>query len=94
MQMQFRVVRLSGWRAVVAVLAGLIGLVAVVALLAVGFVFVVLPGIVIATIAYWFLPKPKVRAMGPTGDPHVIEGTFEVAPDDADRKRLEQQTPP
>jgi hypothetical protein len=94
MQMQFRVVRLSGWRAVVAVLAGLIGLVAVVALLAVGFVFVVLPGIVIATVAYWFLPKAKVRAMGPAGDPDVIEGIYAAAPDEAESKRLERQTPP
>ena len=87
--MQFRVVRLSGWRAIAAVLAGLVALVAVIAALAVGFVFVVLPALVIAGIAYWFLPKARIRSMGPPGDPDVIEGTYEVEPEQGERKRLE-----
>jgi hypothetical protein len=91
MPMQFRVVRLSGWRAVLAVLTGLVALAAVIALLAVGFVFIVLPAIVIGSIAWLFLPRPARRPMDPRGEPGVIEGRYEVAPDDGERKKLEIQ---
>jgi hypothetical protein len=86
--MQFRVVRLSGWRAVVAVLFGLAVLAAVAALLALSFL-VVLPVLLVAAIAYRFLPRPTMRPMDRPGEADVIEGTYEVAPDDRERKRLE-----
>ncbi len=86
--MQFRVVRLSGWRAVVAVVFGLAALAAVVALLAVSFL-VVLPVMLVAAIAYRFLPKPKMPPMGRAGEADIIDTTYEVVPDDSERKRLE-----
>lgn len=87
--MQFRVVRLTGWRAVAAILVGLASLAVIAALLVVGFFFVVLPALVVAAIAFRFLPKPKIRPMSPPTDADIIEGTYEVAPEDGERKRLE-----
>ncbi|HEY4123844.1 MAG TPA: hypothetical protein VGM36_04470 [Rhizomicrobium sp.] len=89
MSMQFRMVRLTGWRAVTAILAGLASLAVVIVLLTVGFVFIVLPALVVAAIAWRFLPRARIRSMGPASDPSVIEGTYEVAPEDGERKRLE-----
>lgn len=86
--MQFRVVRLSGWRAVLAIAAGLAVLAAVAALLTVGFLLV-LPVLLVAAIAFRFLPKPRMRPMGRAGEADVIEGTYEVNPDDNDRRRLD-----
>lgn len=88
MSMQFRVVHLSGWRAVLAIAAGLAVLAAVAALLTVGFL-VVLPVILVAAIALRFLPKPRMQPMGRSDGPDIIEGTYQVAPEEADRKRLE-----
>jgi hypothetical protein len=86
--MQFRVVRLSGWRAILAVLAGLIGLAAIVALLVVGFFLVALPALVVAAIAWRLLPRTR-PSVGPVGDAKTIEGVYEVSPDATETRRLE-----
>ena len=78
---------IGGWAKIV---AGLAIFVALIAFLAVGFLFVVLPMIVLAPIIYWFMPKRKVFfvgspwATGPTNDAKqsapgdIIDGEFRV----------------
>ncbi len=86
--MSFRVVRLSGWRAALAVLLGLAVLAAVAALLALSFI-VVLPVLLVAAVAYRFLPRSRMPPMGRTGEMDIIEGTYEVVPERSERKQLE-----
>lgn len=82
-----RAVRLFGWRAVASILAGLTVLVAVAAFLALGFLFIVLPTMVLGAVAYYFLPKPPSRsvenskAAERTGSTTIIDGTYKVTND-------------
>lgn len=82
-----RAVWLSGWRAVAAIVAGLTVLVAVAAFLALGFLFIVLPTMVVGAVAYHFLPKCASRTVGNlkaadrTGNTTIIDGTYRVAND-------------
>jgi len=84
-----RSVRLSGWRAVVAVAAGITALVAVTAFLALGFLFIALPALAIASIAYYLLPKRPNRALGSSnsaersGNTTITDVTYRVTHDDA-----------
>jgi hypothetical protein len=88
-RIRVRAVRLSGWRAVATVVAGLMVLVAVAAFLALGFFFIVLPTMVLGTVAYYFLPKPPSRSVGNsnaaerTGSTTIIDGTYKVTNDAA-----------
>src|ERR1700677_4641703 len=76
-----------GWAAISVGLA----IFAVIGLLAVGFLFLVLPVALFASIVFWFLPKPRIHKVGsPSDEPPaatnatVIEGNFKVissAPD-------------
>jgi hypothetical protein len=82
-----RAVRLFGWRAVAAIVAGLTVLVAVAAFLALGFLFIVLPTMVLSAVAYYFLPKRPSRSVGNSkaaeriGSTTIIDGTYKVTND-------------
>lgn len=86
-RIRVRVVRLFGWRAVIAMVAGLTALVAVAAILALGFLFVVLPAMVLGAVAYYLLSKPPSGSAGyskpveRTGSTTIIDGTYKVAND-------------
>src|ERR1017187_7972908 len=88
-RIHIRAIGLSGWRAIAAIVIGLTVLVAAFAFLALGFLFIVVPALVIASVAYHFLPKPKNRPlgncekMGQTENATIIDGTYEVSQDDA-----------
>ena len=91
-RIQIKTVKISGWRAIAAIVVGIAVLVAVAAFLALGFLFIVVPTLAIASVAYYFRPKPtirsrehpeKVRKIGPTGTVTIIDGEYEVARDDA-----------
>lgn len=82
-----RTVRLSGWRAVAATVAGLTVLTAMAAFLALGFLFIVLPTVVLGAVACYVLPKLPRRGAGysnaaeRTGRTTIIDGTYKVAND-------------
>ena len=82
-----RAVRLFGWRAVAAIVAGLTVLVAVAAFLALGFLFIMLPTMVLSAVAYYFLPKRPSRSVGNSkaaeriGSTTIIDGTYKVTND-------------
>ncbi len=90
MSMRVQTIRLSGWRAAAVVLAGLAGLVALAALAIVGFFLVVLPAIIVAAIAYRFLPRARMPVENSTGDATVIDTTYEIVPEDGERKQLDR----
>lgn len=77
-----RAIRLSGWRAAVAVVIGLSVLVALAALLTLGFLFVVLPAAVVGAVAYYLLPKRNIatlrhpKATEQSNSPNIIEGSY------------------
>jgi hypothetical protein len=63
----------------------------VVAVLAVGFLFIAVPALALASIAYYFRPKPMIRSAqnrghiglaGTARNGTIIDGTFKVAPSD------------
>ena len=81
-QFQFGV---RGWAAVAAGLA----ILAVIAFLAIGFLIFILPVVLLASLVFWFLPKPKIYRVPaqkpPATDGAVIEGDFKVIRDTSDR---------
>jgi hypothetical protein len=88
-----RAVRLFGWRAVAAIVAGLTVLVAVAAFLALGFLFIVLPTMVLGAVAYYFLPKRPSRGLGNsnaverTGNTTIIDANYRVTNDHSEDNR-------
>ena len=98
-RIHIRAVRFSGWRAIAAIVIGLTVMVAVFAFLALGFLFIVVPILVIASIAYYFLPKPKNRPvensekMGQTENATIIDGTYEVSQDDTGKSGRDHKRP-
>jgi len=76
-----------GWAAVAVGLAILVAA----TLLAIGFLFLVLPVVLLAPILFWFLPKPKIYKVGsPSEVPSaaeaiVIEGDFNVVSGEQNR---------
>jgi uncharacterized protein (DUF58 family) len=75
---RIRVLRLGlrGWTAIGVALAVFIALAA----LAIGLIMVVLPLALLASVFYYFLPRPKIslaRNEAPTG-PEIIDGEFHV----------------
>jgi hypothetical protein len=83
-QFQFGV---RGWAAIA---VGLV-ILAVVAFLAIGFLILILPVLLLASILFWFLPKQKFHRVGawsekpPVTDTTVIEGHFKVIDNTSDR---------
>lgn len=92
-RIHIRAVRLFGWQAVAAIVAGLTVLVAVAAFLTLGFLFIVLPTMVVGAVAYYFLPKPPSRTVGNlkaadrTRNTTIIDGTYRVTNDAAQDSR-------
>ena len=92
-RIHIRAIKLSGWRAFAAAVTGVGILVAVVAFLAVGFLFIAVPALAIASIAYYFRPKRMIRPaqnmgnIGKADTPRngtIIDGTFKVVPNEAE----------
>ena len=87
---KFRAVRLSGWRAAVAIVVGLTVLLALTAFLALGFLFVVVPAMIVGAIAYYLLPTQARRTVEDLKAPNrrrnttVIDGTYKVADEPAE----------
>jgi hypothetical protein len=75
---RIRVLRLGlrGWAAIGVGLAVLIAL----ATLAIGLMVVLLPLALLASVFYYFLPRPKISLAGyePPTDPEIIDGEFHV----------------
>jgi hypothetical protein len=70
---------LRGWAAIVAGLA----ILGVIAFLAVGLLIFLLPVLLLSTVLYWFLPKPKRSSVFPAEKPPgagttIIDGNFRV----------------
>ena len=83
-QFQFGV---RGWAAIAVGAATL----ALVAFLAIGFLILILPVVLLASILFWFLPKPKFYRVvtrsekPPVPQATIIEGDFEVIDNASDR---------
>ena len=84
LQFQFGV---RGWAAIAVGVA----ILAVAAFLAIGFLILILPVVLLASILFWFLPKPKFYRVGarsekpPVTEATIIEGDFKVIDDTSDR---------
>lgn len=68
---------LRGWAAIILGLA----IIGAVAFLAIGLLIFLLPVMLLSTLLYWFLPKPKrhpVFPVAPPRDSAVIDGNFQV----------------
>jgi hypothetical protein len=83
-QFQFGV---RGWAAIAVGLA----ILAVVTFLAIGFLILILPVVLLASILFWFLPKPKFYRVGtrsekpPVAEATIIEGHFKVIDNTSNR---------
>jgi hypothetical protein len=84
-----RVVRLFGWRAIVAAIAGLAALAAVIAFLTLSFLFIVVPTMAIGAVVYYLLPKRPSRTfenLTPSDRPGhqtIIDANYSITNDDA-----------
>ena len=84
--LQFRL-GVRGWAAIAIGLA----ILAVVTFLAIGLVILILPVVVLASILFWFLPKPKFHRVDtpsenlPVTEATIIEGHFKVIDNTSDR---------
>jgi hypothetical protein len=76
-----------GWAAIAVSVATL----AVVAFLAIGLLILILPVVLLASILFWFLPKPKFYRVGTRSEKPsateatIIEGHFKVIDNTSDR---------
>jgi hypothetical protein len=76
-----------GWAAIAVGVA----ILAVVAFLAIGVLILILPVVLLASILFWFLPKPKFHRVGtrsekpPATEATIIEGHFKVIDSTSDR---------
>lgn len=76
---------LRGWAAII---LGLV-IVCVIAFLAIGFLIFLLPVLLLSTVLYWFLPRPKRSPVfpaekPPAGGTTIIDGNFRVIDRSAD----------
>ena len=76
-----------GWAAIAVGVA----ILAVVTFLAIGFLILILPVVLLASILFWFLPKPKFHRVSawsekpPVTDATVIEGHYKIIDNTNDR---------
>ena len=76
-----------GWAAIAVGVA----ILAVAAFLAIGFLILILPVVLLASILFWFLPKPKFHHVDawsekpPVTDATVIEGHYKIIDNANDR---------
>ena len=83
---------LKGWASII---VGLVIFIAVATFLAIGFLFVVLPMIVLAPVIYYFMPRksghvmraPEMRETSEVKGGAVIDGEYRVIEADPDEER-------
>jgi len=75
-----------GWAAIAVGVA----ILTVVTFLAIGFLILIMPAVLLASILFWFLPKPKFHRAGtrsekpPVTEATIIEGNFKVIDNTSD----------
>ena len=79
MPVQVRTIQLRGWFAILVALAVFFAVAIGLAILAFGIFLFLLPVILMASLAYYFLPRPKRRPGDSLrGRPEVIDGSYRV----------------